>query len=239
MSTSLERWQKVGVIAAVLSVVVPIWIWRADNAGRGPGPTSKPPTSIADPPIDTTQPQTPIQFGNIDFASWEPFGGIDAQPSADGRAVRLDTHDTVATWTTKWSGLIAPGATPICAMQMVGQVRDLSHSMGVQGGFGLGLGTLSATKTELSGTAVQFDYGWKAFLTVDYPVDRATEVASANLDNERHAIDLQIGADGATTLQVDGATALQAKGTPVCGYPVIRVWGGAAEFSDFRITGGR
>ncbi len=242
MTGGLEGWQKVGVVAGVIgaaaSVIVPIAIWLADNNDGASGPTNTPPTTIADPPINTTRSQSPIPLGDVDFASWESFGGIDAQPSADGRSVRLDTHDTVATWTTKWSGLIAPGTTPICDMRMTGRVRDLSHSMGVQGGFGLGLGTLSATKTELTGIAVQFDYAFEGYRTVDFPSDLATPVVPANLDNEWHDIDLHIDAGGATTLQVDGSTTVQSKGAPVCGYPVIRVWGGAAEFSDFRITGG-
>ena len=105
--------------------------------------------------------------------------------------------------------------------------------MDVQGGLGIGLGTLSNTKTELTGIAVQFDFDFNGYRTVNYPADLATPHTPASLNNQWHDIDLQIDASGNTTLIVDGNSAAKSKGDPACGHPVIRVWGGAAEFPIF------
>ncbi len=170
----------------------------------------------------------------VDFASWMTFGGIAAQISDDPAVLRLDTHDTVATWATKWSGVIAPATSTWCAMRMTGRVRDLTHAIGAQGGFGLGLGSFDAGADQLDGIAVQYDFGFSGYRTVNYPSDLATDAAPAALDNAWHDVDVSIGADGTTVLDVDGVEAARSHGSPACGQPFIRVWGGAAEFSGFQ-----
>lgn len=119
-------------------------------------------------PTGTPSPSASEQSHHPDstvaFAGWSPFGGVDAQFSEDRRSVRLDTHDTVATWTTKWSGIIAD-ADSQCSMRLTGQVKDANHQFGNQGGFAVGLGTLSPTGTEVAGIAVQFDYAFEGYRT--------------------------------------------------------------------------
>lgn len=182
----------------------------------------------------TSEPSAP-QAGTdvVDFASWETFGGVESQLSDSAHHVALDTHDTVATWTTKWSGLIWPRVGRTCRAHMTGNVRDRSHTPGAQGGFGIGLGEMRPTDGELFGIAVQFDYAFQGYRTVNYPADLVTPVAAAPLDNDWHRIDLTIGAQGETTLLVDDALVATGKGEPTCGFPLLRIWGGAAEFSNF------
>jgi len=69
----------------------------------------RPSTSARLPPPTTprTSSTTALAIPVVDFHAWQPFGGIDAQVSGDGRSVVLDTHDTTQNWKTVWSGLIA------------------------------------------------------------------------------------------------------------------------------------
>lgn len=184
-----------------------------------------------------SDPPAPPRAGTdvVDFASWETFGSVESQLSDSAHHVALNTHDTVASWTTKWSGLIWPRIDRMCSAHMTGNVRDQSHMPGTQGGFGIGLGEMIPADGELSGIAVQFDYAFQGYRTVNYPADLVTPVAEAPLDNTWHSVDLTIGADGKTTLLVDGALAATGNGEPTCGFPLLRIWGGAAEFSNFTI----
>jgi hypothetical protein len=173
----------------------------------------------------------------IDFAGWTKFGGIDAAFSDSGESVVLDTHDTTDTWHTKWSGLISPKTTA-CAMRIAGRVRDISHTSGVPGGFGIGVGTLGPGNTdgaELAGSAIQFDFGQQGYRTAIYPSDSDHGLVSAALDHQWHQIDVVINADS-HTLAVDGHTAATTPAGGQCGRPVIRVWAGSAEFDQFTVT---
>ncbi len=170
----------------------------------------------------------------VDFRTWAPFGGVDARFADNGRSVVLDTHDTVDTWQTKWSGLIDQG-TPMCEFRINGKVRSVSHRAGVPGGFAIGLTALGAgepTPAVLTGTGVQFDFGFNGFRVARYPDDSGQSVAVGPLDNEWHRIEVAIG-PAAHTLIVDGMPALQTPGSGQCGTPTLRVWAGAAEFADF------
>lgn len=177
-------------------------------------------------------PDWPMPGSNrVDFNSWNQFGGIDAQFSDEGRSVLLDTHDTTDTWRTKWSGLIDVGP-PMCAMRFSGRVRDISHDTGVPGGFAIGLGKLSPESAELSGSAVQFDFGQQGYRTALYPSDTDVGLDSASLDHRWHDVEVTIN-ETSHTLTVDGRTVARSDASGTCGQPVLRVWAGAAEFSDF------
>jgi len=173
----------------------------------------------------------------IDFASWTVFGGIDADIRDDGESVVLHTHDTTETWRTKWSGLISP-LTTTCAARIVGQVRDVSHELGVPGGFSIGLGTLEPgdpKDAELTGTAIQFDFGQRGFRTALYPTDSDHGLVTAHLDQRWHQIEVIIDAE-THTLIVDGQEMAKTQTGGQCGHPFIRVWAGSAEFADFTVS---
>ncbi|WP_163719174.1 hypothetical protein [Mycobacterium bourgelatii] len=82
---------------------------------------------------------------------------------------------------------------------------------------------------------MQFDYGVNDYRTVNYPAASVATATPATLDNEWHDIDLQIDDNGRTSLSVDGNPAANSQGNPACGRSFIRVWAGAAEFSNFRL----
>jgi hypothetical protein len=171
---------------------------------------------------------------NVDFSSWTTFGGIDAEFSDHGRSVLLDTHDTTETWRTKWSGLIQDGPS-MCAMRFTGRARDVSHAAGVPGGFGIGLATLGPgdpDTADLSGTAIQFDFGQQGFRSASYPTDTDFGLEPAPLDHQWHQIEV-IVKETSHTLVVDGRTVTNREVPGRCGNPVIRVWAGSAEFTDF------
>ena len=173
----------------------------------------------------------------VDFRSWQKFGGIDAQVSADGRSVVLDTHDTTENWKVVWSGLIAPGP-PQCSTRITGQARDINHTLSVAGGFGIGLTTLqtdSSGQEAAFGSAVQYDFGLGGYFAVRYPTAESYGLVAATLDHEWHSIDVTIDEQGWITAEVDGKPAVHAKGNAVCGMPTLRVWAGAAEFRDFSV----
>jgi hypothetical protein len=172
-----------------------------------------------------------------DFANWTKFGGIDAAVSGNnGGSVVLNTHDTTDTWHTKWSGLISP--TTACAMRIVGRARDVSHAAGVPGGFGIGVGTLGPGNpdgAELTGSAIQFDFGQQGYRTAMYPSDSDHGLTSAPLDHDWHQIDVVINPTS-HTLAVDGRTVVTTPAAGQCGQAVIRVWAGSAEFDQFTVT---
>jgi hypothetical protein len=173
----------------------------------------------------------------INFAAWNGFGDVEATFSNDNESVRLDTHDTTDTWRTKWSGLISPMTTG-CAMRIVGRVRDISHIVGVPGGFGIGIGTLGSGNrddAELAGMAFQFDFGQRGYRSAVYPSDSDTGLVAATLDHEWHQVDVVFNKDS-RTLSVDGRTVATTPVRNQCGQPFIRVWAGAAEFADFTVT---
>jgi hypothetical protein len=173
----------------------------------------------------------------IDFSAWTRFGGIDATFSDNGESVRLDTHDTTATWRTNWSGLISP-LTTTCAVRIVGRARDISHASGVPGGFGIGLGTLAPSNPDnatLSGTAMHYDFGQQGFRTASYPSDGDHGLTLAPLDHRWHDIEVIIDATS-HTLNVDGQTVAKTPFGGRCGHPFIRVWAGSAEFAEFTAT---
>jgi hypothetical protein len=149
------------VVALGLVVVVVLGIIQQPTGIRTL-PETKPitPTQIGSAPtwVDPGWGTTPLY---IDFSAWNRFGGVDATFSNGNESVRLDTHDTTDNWRTKWSGLISPMTTG-CAMRIVGRVRDISHTVGVPGGFGIGIGSLAPGNrddAELTGMAFQFDFG--------------------------------------------------------------------------------
>lgn len=215
-----------GATVALVLVVVAVLPHRRD-AGTASQPT------VA--PQPTFRPDWPSPRAlHVDFRTWTAFGGIDARFGDDGRSVVLDTHDTTDTWRTKWAGVIQPGPAR-CDLRMTGRVRDISHSDGVAGGFGIGLATLAPgdpSTAALDGTAIQFDFGQQGFRTADYPGDTDHGLQPGRLDHEWHDIEIAVDAD-AHTLSVDGLQVSSVATGARCGTPVIRVWAGSAEFADF------
>jgi hypothetical protein len=184
----------------------------------------------------TSTPST--AHGAMSLNGWNQFGGIDAHAGPAGDTVVLDTHDTTANWATKWSGLIAP-AEPTCTLHVSTRVRDISHTPGVPGGYGIGLAT---TKDDppgqlvLNGTAIQYDFGQQGYRTAIYPDDTAFGLAPAALDHDWHTIEVSFDAQGMATETVDGKVMVRQQIGKVCGKPVIRVWAGAVEFGDVDIS---
>ena len=136
-----------------------------------------------------------------------------------------------------WSGLIAPGP-PQCSTRITGSARDISHSSGVAGGFGIGLTTLQkdASGQEASfGSAVQYDFGLNGYFAVAYPTAESYSLVPAPLDHDWHKFEIAIDENGWITADVDGKTVVRAKGAAVCGQPTIRVWTGSAEFREFSV----
>ncbi|WP_396910883.1 hypothetical protein [Mycolicibacterium sp.] len=197
-------------------------------------PRKSPPTPASGPSW-TIRPDWPSpRAADVDFQTWSVFGGVDARFGDQGRSVVLDTHDTTETWRTKWSGLIQPGPSR-CDLAFTGRVRGLSHSVGVPGGFGIGLAVLGAgdpANAELTGTAIQFDFGVRGFRTAVYPDDTDHGVVPGQLDNSWHHVAVAIDS-GRHTLTVDGHTVVDVNVGGRCGNPVLRVWAGSAEFADF------
>lgn len=171
-----------------------------------------------------------------DFTGWNRFGGIDATFSDNGHSVRLDTHDNVDTWKTKWSGLTRP-ISPACSLRVTGRVRDVSHTRGVTGGYGIGIAKVAGPPAaeELKGSAVQYDFGQQGWRLAEYPSDSDSGLIAVPLDNDWHAIDVTITSTGAVSVDLDGKHAVRATMAPGCGQPTIRVWAGAAEFADMLV----
>ncbi|WP_157516761.1 hypothetical protein [Mycobacterium sp. MS1601] len=195
------------------------------------------PTATTASPAQTSNPRPEPAI--TDFRTWTQFGGVDASLSGSGATVTLDTHDSVQTWRTKWSGatIVRPRG---CELHLTGRVRDISHSTGVSGGFGIGLAELNAQTgdSELLGAAVQFDFGFGGYRLTEYPSDADAGVIPAHLDNGWHVIDLTIDAAGNVEMDLDGHPVIRSAMPPVCGAPTIRVWAGAAEFADFVVDSG-
>lgn len=169
---------------------------------------------------------------------WNQFGGIDAHAGSSGDTVVLDTHNTTSNWTTKWSGLIAP-SEPSCTLHVSTRVRDLSHTPGVPGGYGIGLVTTKEDppgQVVLTGTAIQYDFGQQGYRTAIYPDDSAFGLAPAPLDHDWHSIEVSFNAQGVASETVDGKVMVQQQIDKLCGKPVIRVWAGAVEFGDVSIS---
>ena len=215
-------------LAATLLVVGGFVIWQRTR----PSTTSA--TSATTTSISAT---TASAIPTVDFRSWQPFGGIDAQVSGDGRSVVLDTHDTTENWKAVWSGLIAPGP-PQCSTRITGQARDINHTLAAAGGFGIGLTTIqtdSSGQEAAFGSAVQYDFGLGGYFAVRYPTAESYGLVAAPLDHEWHNFDVTIDEQGWITAQIDGKTAVHAKGAAVCGLPTLRVWAGSAEFREFSV----
>ena len=228
----LKRWILPAAAAlAAISVLAGgfvVWQHMRPSTGAPLPPRITLPTSL------TTALAIPV----VDFHVWQPFGGIDAQVSEDGRSVVLDTHDTTQNWKTVWSGLIAPGP-PQCSTHVTGRARDISHSPGVPGGFGIGLTTLQKDSSGVAasfGSAVQYDFGLKGYFAVRYPTAEAYSLEAAPLDHEWHEFDVRIDGQGWITADIDGKPAVHTQGSPVCGMPTIRVWAGSAEFREFSVS---
>ena len=71
------------------------------------------------------------------------------------------------------------------------RARDISHSSGVAGGFGIGLTTLqedSSGQQVLYGSAVQYDFGLNGYFAVAYPTAEAYSLDAAPLDHEWHEL---------------------------------------------------
>jgi serine/threonine protein kinase len=230
-----KRWIVPAAALAVTSVLFGgLVIWQSTR------PSTTPPISSITNPISATTASTATTASAIpavDFHSWQAFGGIDAKVSGAGQSVVLDTHDTTENWTAVWSGLIAPGP-PKCNTHITGQARDISHTSGVAGGFGIGLTTLqkdSSGQEVAYGSAVQYDFGFNGYFTVSYPSAQAYSLDAAPLDHEWHDFDVRIDEQGRITAQIDGKTVVQTQGSAVCGMPTIRVWAGSAEFREFSV----
>ena len=179
----------------------------------------------------------PAPHDAMSLNGWNQFGGIDAHAGPSGDTVILDTHDTTVNWTTKWSGLIAP-AEPACTLHVSTRVRDISHTLGVPGGYGIGLATTREDpqgQVTLNGTAIQYDFGQQGYRTAIYPDDSAFGLAPEALDHDWHTIEVSF-TSGVASETVDGKVMVQQTIGNVCGKPVIRVWAGAVEFGDVSIS---
>ena len=105
-----------------------------------------------------------------------------------------------------WSGLIAPGP-PQCSTHIIGSARDISHSPGVAGGFGIGLTNLQKDESGQQasfGSVVQYDFGLNGYFAVAYPTAEAYNLVAAPLDHDWHKLDITIDAQGWITAEVDG-----------------------------------
>ncbi|QRZ08163.1 hypothetical protein [Mycolicibacterium austroafricanum] len=199
-------------------------------------------TSIRLLPVEQTPRAAPLTFvpNHSDERylpeTWHPFGGIDAEISTHGRSVTLDTQDTTDTWTTKWSGVEMSGPAT-CSVTISGRVRDMSHRPGVPGGYGIGLAKVDRSQAveTLYGSAVQYDFGQQGYRLAEYPSDTDTGLIVASLDNGWHSFVVRIDSAGFAVFELDGVEVVNGGLTPTCGQPVIRVWAGAAEFTDLDI----
>ncbi|SBS75495.1 hypothetical protein MHPYR_230065 [uncultured Mycobacterium sp.] len=237
----ISRWA-LGLLIAIpiISVAVGIVVvnsWRSPTKQIVLTPVTLPysPVPATSPSFIPDWPRPQDTY--VHFASWAGFGGVDAQFTDSGRTVFLDTHDTTDTWRTKWSGLIQTGP-PLCGFRLTGRVRDASHTVGVPGGFGIGMGELGPgdpASADLTGSAIQFDFGQNGYRLAIYPSDDDNGLAPAALDNHWHDIDLTVDAEESTLL-VDGRQVAKTTSPGHCGHPVIRVWAGAAEFGGFRFA---
>jgi hypothetical protein len=189
-------------------------------------------------PADGAMSTSPTPHDAMSINGWNQFGGIDAHPGPSGDTVILDTHNTTDTLTTKWSGLIAP-AESACTLHVSTRVRDISHTSGVPGGYGIGLATTKEDppgQVTLNGTAIQYDFGQQGYRTAIYPGDSAFGLAPAPLDHDWHTIEVSFDAQGVASETVDGKVMVHQFIDKICGQPVIRVWAGAVEFGDISIS---
>ncbi|SHU17478.1 Uncharacterised protein [Mycobacteroides abscessus subsp. abscessus] len=236
--SSRRKWLIAGGAALAVILLVAGGTVAVKQFGRGgtafqaqAGETTTGPTAFIGLTFVPNHPAVPT-----DFTSWNRFGGIDATFSDNGHTVRLDTHDNVDTWKTKWSGLTRP-ISPACSLRVTGRVRDVSHTRGVAGGYGLGITDVAGLPgaEELRGSAVQYDFGQRGWRLTQYPSDSDSDLIAAQLDNDWHTIDVTITSAGAVSVDLDGKQAVRATTAPSCGYATIRVWAGAAEFADMLV----
>jgi hypothetical protein len=222
------------IFVAVVVVVAAV-AYRAGHAdnhersGGGGGPA----TSAAITPSSSSPGHTATEL-----TDWRQIGGIDAHPGSSAAAIVLDTHDTTTTWTTKWSGLIEPTGS-VCTLHFSGRIRDITHSLGVPGGYGIGLATTQedpSNRPTLYGSAVQYDFGQGGYRTAIYPDDNAFGLVPASLDHDWHDIEVVVDSAGFMTEVVDGKAVVHQSATRICGQPVIRVWAGAVEFADVFVS---
>jgi hypothetical protein len=201
-------------------------------------PATTAPTTTTSTTTNSTTPPTPAPPKTADLTQWQAFGGIDHQFGDGGSSVVLDTHDSVWNWSSKWSGLIAPGDAR-CSVHIHARVRDISHANFVPGGYAIGLAELDSpglAKPTLRGWAVQYDFGQNGYRTTTYPGDTEVGRAPGPLDHRWHVIDLSVDGGGVLTQTVDGTTVVHQSHRGGCGKPVFRVWAGAAEFADVAIN---
>jgi opacity protein-like surface antigen len=213
------------VLAAAAAVAIAVAV-RPQRASMDGDATANGSASTSSTPRDA-----------MSLNGWTQFGGIDAHAGPSGDTVILDTHNTTATWTTKWSGLIAPAESD-CTLHVSTRVRDISHTLGVPGGYGIGLATTNDDpqgRLTLNGTAIQYDFGQQGYRTAMYPDDSAFGLAPAALDHDWHTIEVSF-TSGVASETVDGKVMVQQSIGNVCGRPVIRVWAGAVEFGDVSIS---
>jgi hypothetical protein len=118
-------------------------------------------------------------------------------------------------------------------------VRDISHTSGVPGGYGIGLATTQndpSGQVMLNGTAIQYDFGQQGYRTAIYPDDSAFGLVQASLDHDWHNIEVSFDTQGIASESVDGAPVVDQSVNKLCGQPVIRVWAGAVEFGDVTVS---
>lgn len=170
------------------------------------------------------------------LTDWEAVGGIDVRASNGSTGATLDTHDTTDTWVTKWSGLVRRSGD-ICGTTISAQIRDVSHRLGVPGGYGLGLTrpTGSHPANLLTGTAVQYDFGQRGYRLATYPSDGDFGLVPADLDNAWHDVELTVGSDQSISMRVDGKQVASRTSVGTCGRPTIRVWAGSIEVRNVTV----
>ena len=212
------------VFAAVAAVVVAI-------AVRQPRPSDGHQASATET-LSTAPSLNPHTATSL--TDWSQFGGIDAHPGQQADSIVLDTHNTTDTWTTKWSGLTDPVGSA-CTLHFSARVRDISHTLGVPGGYGIGLATTQndpSGQVTLNGTAIQYDFGQQGYRTATYPDDGAFGIVPASLDHDWHNIEVSFDSEGIVSETADGVVVVHQSVSKLCGQPVIRVWAGAVEFAD-------
>ncbi|MEW5808610.1 MAG: hypothetical protein AB1925_04075 [Actinomycetota bacterium] len=170
-----------------------------------------------------------------DFTAWRRFGDIDVVASPDGRSAAVAS----LAGETDWSGVQLPGGHT-CAATIAGRVRDGSHTPGEPGGYGFGLAEVNGPPESptLAGSAVQYDVERGGYRVTHYPSHIDSSFAPAPFDRDWHAFELTIDKSGTVVHRVDGAEVLRTSIAPVCGYPVIRVWGGSAVIADLDVIVG-
>ncbi|MCG7592739.1 hypothetical protein [Mycobacterium sp. PSTR-4-N] len=166
-----------------------------------------------------------------DFRAWQRLGQIRVTPTADGRSATLDSP----AGEDDWSGIQLPGGHT-CGMRIAGRVSFNSRIPG-DGGYGFGLAEVDGPpeSATLTGSAVQYDAGRSGYRVTHYPSDMDSDISPAPFAAGWHAFELTVYKSGTVVHRVDGAEVLRTSIAPVCGYPVIRVWGGSAEIADLDV----